>query len=128
MSLTDDEMEKLARKAYEENLGKLVLASYVDGGVTYPDGREDFDSCVPMDPPILLRIVETQDDDVVRRGDKDHIDPYWEAEPVGAMPPGFRYIVLCGHTISREGVEHSPEWEEAVDAPILHEGCRLGYY
>lgn len=102
--MSEDEIEAAALAEHESMVGKILLASVVDG-------YEDDDNCrdFACDPPARVRVMRTARESVLHWND-DWLDPYWDVELVEPHPvlKGVRSMWVFGTSYNVDGCGKEP--------------------
>lgn len=98
-------LESRALREYRDHLGQVLLTDAVYG---YRD-ENYFDT--PLSKPALVRVVPTEETDIVRWCD-GHIDPYWDVELLVPHPELVGATSLCvdGTSHCIDGTSEPDSW------------------
>jgi hypothetical protein len=100
-----------ARKAYNWARETKVGFAMALHGYDVSDEERPILGDIQLDEPILVRIVETKDSDIIRR-DAKHINPYWNVVPIEKLPKNDMY----GNPIGN-GIKFFWIWGQSVPLP-----------
>lgn len=110
--MSDDLLEALAQKDFDQHVGHVVLAYWIYGYSNDTDDAQD----LRFDPPIHVLVTDAAPDEI-RHWNDNHLDPLWNVTPLDEHPNlkglrstwihGISYDAKTGH---REETRTSPAW------------------